>query len=125
MKRLPNILILDDDVDVLVVCRDHLADQNVHMSANVRHAMEVLESEHIDLVVTDVMLTESSGYDVLREIKEKFPRMPVILMSGFASIEMSFNAVRYGAISYLEKPFRRGDLRREVKFALRGGNNGW
>ncbi len=74
-------------------------------------ALELLEIVMPDIVVTDLKLPNLSGVDLLRKIKEQFPRAEVAIMTGHGSIESAVDAMRQGAYDYIEKPFRVEKLR--------------
>jgi DNA-binding NtrC family response regulator len=74
-------------------------------------AFESLETMPADIVVTDLKLPNLSGADLLRKIKEQFPRAEVAIMTGHGSIESAVEAMRQGAYDYIEKPFRVEKLR--------------
>ncbi|MGH9712317.1 MAG: sigma-54-dependent transcriptional regulator [Candidatus Acidiferrales bacterium] len=74
-------------------------------------ALESLETNPPDMVVTDLKLPSISGTDLLRKIKEQLPRTEVAIMTGHGSIETAVEAMRQGAYDYIEKPFRVEKLR--------------
>ncbi|MGA8145039.1 MAG: sigma-54 dependent transcriptional regulator [Candidatus Acidiferrales bacterium] len=74
-------------------------------------ALESLETVLPDIVVTDLKLPNLSGLELLRKIKEQFPRAEVAIMTGHGSIESAVDAMRQGAYDYIEKPFRVEKLR--------------
>jgi DNA-binding NtrC family response regulator len=74
-------------------------------------ALEALEMNPPDLVVTDLKLPSLSGTDLLRKTKELLPRTEVAIMTGHGSIETAVDAMRQGAYDYIEKPFRVERLR--------------
>src|SRR5271170_6280686 len=74
-------------------------------------ALEMLETEPPDIIVTDLKLPSLSGTDLLRKIKELLPRTEVAIMTGHGSIESAVDAMRQGAYDYIEKPFRVERLR--------------
>jgi DNA-binding NtrC family response regulator len=74
-------------------------------------ALESLETNPPDIVVTDLKLPSVSGTELLRKIKEQSPRTEVAIMTGHGSIETAVEAMRQGAYDYIEKPFRVEKLR--------------
>ena len=74
-------------------------------------ALEALEMNPPDLIVTDLKLPSLSGTDLLRKTKELLPRTEVAIMTGHGSIETAVDAMRQGAYDYIEKPFRVERLR--------------
>jgi DNA-binding NtrC family response regulator len=74
-------------------------------------ALESLETQPPDIVVTDLKLPSLSGLDLLRKVKDLMPRAEVAIMTGHGSIETAVEAMRQGAYDYIEKPFRVEKLR--------------
>lgn len=100
------ILIIDDEDGIRNVLADILTDEHyqVHKAANGQEGLRLLASELIDLVYLDVWMPGMGGLDVLRAIRETYPEIPVIMISGHANIEMAVKAVRQGAWDFIEKP---------------------
>jgi DNA-binding NtrC family response regulator len=74
-------------------------------------ALEMLETQPPEIVVTDLKLPSQTGMDLLRRIKDLLPRAEVAIMTGHGSIESAVEAMRQGAYDYIEKPFRVEKLR--------------
>ncbi|MFZ3330641.1 MAG: sigma-54 dependent transcriptional regulator [Candidatus Acidiferrales bacterium] len=74
-------------------------------------ALETLEVNPPDLLVTDLKLPSLSGVELLRKVKESLPRTEVAIMTGHGSVETAVDAMRQGAYDYIEKPFRVERLR--------------
>ncbi|HEY7870865.1 MAG TPA: sigma-54 dependent transcriptional regulator, partial [Methylomirabilota bacterium] len=88
-------------------------------AANGRAALAVLEQEHPDLLVTDLKMPEMDGMTLLQAAHELDPALPVIMLTGFATIESAVAAVKEGAFDYLPKDFSVDQLRLAVDRALR------
>jgi DNA-binding NtrC family response regulator len=115
------ILLVDDEPDMLENCSRILGRQG-HMcltAANGRAALAVLEQEHPDLLVTDLKMPEMDGMTLLQAAHELDPALPVIMLTGFATIESAVAAVKEGAFDYLPKDFSVDQLRLAVDRALR------
>jgi two-component system nitrogen regulation response regulator NtrX len=100
------ILIIDDEPGIRSVLSDILSDEKykVHVAEDGYSGLALLEREVIDLVVLDVWLPNLGGMDVLKQIKERFPLVEVIMISGHANIDLAVKAVKFGAYDFLEKP---------------------
>ncbi|TFG63563.1 MAG: sigma-54-dependent Fis family transcriptional regulator [Spirochaetales bacterium] len=85
-------------------------DYRVYTASTVSQAIELLDSRHIDLVITDMKLPEHSGFDLIRHIRENLKETEVIMVTGYASIEGAVKAVKAGAVEYLAKPFTAEEL---------------
>ena len=101
------ILIVEDDAGLREALSDtlELGGYQVLAADCAERAMVVLSSEKVDLVVSDIQMGEMDGLVLLRSIKNKFPNMPVLLMTAYAKIDDAVQAMRDGATDYLSKPF--------------------
>ncbi len=107
-KKQPAILVVEDDPSLREAVCDtlSLARMQVEEAACAEAALECLQkSAHYDLIVSDVNMGAMSGHDLLRVVKEQFPHIPVLLVTAYASIEDSVQAIKDGAVDYLVKPF--------------------
>ena len=101
------ILIVEDDAGLREALYDTLllGDYDVVDADCAESALMVLSGRKIDLVVSDIQMGEISGLALLKSIKAKYPQMPVLLMTAFATINDAVQAMRDGATDYLSKPF--------------------
>lgn len=79
-----------------------------------RQALAILSQAEYDLVITDLRMDDMSGIDLLREIKQIKPHLPVILITAYGSIESAVDAMRLGAFDYLTKPFSEHDILEKI-----------
>jgi len=82
------------------------------------NAIEAIRDKKIDLVITDLKMPEMSGLEVLKAVKEIDSDLPVILMTGYASLDTAIEAVASGAYDYLLKPVEFNHLELAVNRAL-------
>ena len=116
---LSHILIVDDENGPRQALRMLLKeDYSVYLAANVTEALEILEQEPIDIVITDLRMPERSGVDLLREVKEIDPDIQVIIFTGYGQLETAMKAVTYGAFAYMEKPFDNDAMLDVVQSAI-------
>jgi len=111
------ILIVDDEKNIRRTLRMVLEGENhvVHEAGSIAEALAVLEREPIELVLLDVKLGEDNGLDLLRTLKargedgisSRTSEIPVVMISGHATIEDAVNATRLGAFDFMEKPLDR------------------
>jgi len=101
------ILIVEDDAGLREALLDTLLLGNYEVVAAdcAEEALMVLSSRSVDLVVSDIQMGEMSGLTLLKSIKTKYPNMPVLLMTAYATIDDAVQAMRDGATDYLSKPF--------------------
>ena len=115
------ILIIDDEPGIRTVLTDILEDEDYHVISAVDglEGLDLLRNNEIDLVVLDVWLPHKGGIDVLREIKQDYPDLEVIVISGHANIDMAVKAVKTGAFDFLEKPLSLDKVITLVNNAIR------
>ena len=101
------ILIVDDEVLIRSFLAETLRRRHYEIRAaeNGKKAIEILEKENFDLVITDMKMPLKSGLDVLCYVKEHQPNALVIIMTAYGSIENAVDAMKKGAFHYLIKPF--------------------
>ncbi len=85
-------------------------------------AVRALESGRFDLVITDVRLPEGDGFQVLEAARAAEPRVPVIVMTAYGSMEAAVRALRLGAVDFVEKPFDIDEMEARVHRALDQGD---
>lgn len=100
------ILIIDDEDGIRNVLGDVLQDEgfSILRAPDGPRGLSLLKTEVIDLVFLDVWMPGMGGLDVLRAIREDFPEVPVVMISGHASIDVAVKAVKCGAWDFVEKP---------------------
>ena len=102
-----NILIVEDDADLREVIKDTLI-MDGHQVAEAdcaESALEKLSQATFELVVSDVNMPGMDGYQLLRRIAGEYPQLPVLIMTAYGSISNAVQAIRNGAVDFLEKPF--------------------
>ena len=116
----PKILIVDDDYTILKVLRKVLerGDHLVVEASNGSEALNILKSHEINLVVSDIYMPEFTGIDLLNEIKKLDLRIPVIIITGKASVEAAVECMKIGAFDYLSKPLSLEKIVEAVDNAL-------
>jgi two-component system nitrogen regulation response regulator NtrX len=114
------ILIIDDEPGIRTVLRDVLEDEGYTVLAVEDGIMGLAElaATTVDLVFLDVWLPHMGGMDVLKRIREQFPYMEVIMISGHANISLAVQATKMGAFDFLEKPLSLDRTMTVVRNAL-------
>ncbi len=82
---------------------------------NGREALESVEKDHFDVLVTDIKMPEMNGIELLEKVKEKNPEVEVLVVTGFGSIGSAVDAMRKGAFDYITKPFDLDELIHRVR----------
>lgn len=115
-KRGLKILVVDDEQDYCNVMKVIL-EANGHMvsvATSGKTALTILAQKTFDVVITDLMMPEIDGRQLMSEIKERFPGTEVIILTAYGSIENAVDAMREGAYSYVTKGGDPGELLREI-----------
>jgi DNA-binding NtrC family response regulator len=117
----PRILIVDDDQGTLASLSRAFALEGYTAvtSSSAARALERLQEEPVDAILSDVVMPEMDGLEFLAKVKEKAPEVPVILMSGQATVETAMKATRLGALDFVEKPVGLDRLLLTLRNALR------
>ena len=82
-------------------------------------AMRRFEEKQFDIVVTDVRMDEIDGIEILNSVLEKAERTKVIIITGYATIEMAREALAKGAFDFIAKPFKPNELREVIENAVK------
>lgn len=103
----PRVLIVDDEVGILRLCQRLLekANYSVVTTSDPCKAVELMSQEKFDLLVTDIRMPEMDGFELIAEGKKFQPDLPVLMMTGFGTIDTAIQALRRGVDGLLIKPF--------------------
>lgn len=118
------ILIIDDDEIIRKSCEKVLAPEGyLTVTAETGNdGLKLLSIKKFDLVLTDLRMPDMNGIDVLKKIKEVWPDIEVIVITGYGTIKSAIDAIRYGAYDYVEKPFAPEELLNVVRRSLERRN---
>ncbi|MCM8854373.1 MAG: sigma-54 dependent transcriptional regulator [Candidatus Thiodiazotropha sp.] len=114
------VLLVEDDEIMRLSLEDRLNLEQIPVRAvsNTAHARQALEEGDIDLVVTDIRLSDGTGIDLFSDITLHFPGVPVILMTAYGDVSDAVTLVKAGALDYLTKPFDINDLIDKIEHHL-------
>lgn len=120
-QRGAKILVVDDDATMRDVLELRLQKwgYQVALAADAREATALLQEEDPALVLSDVVMPELSGLDLLRELRKSDPDRPVILLTAHGTVEMAVEAMKAGALDFLTKPLNYASLRVVLEHACR------
>ncbi len=118
------ILIVDDELSILSTLQEVLEDEGFETTKadSAEAAMEILQRSSINnfqAALLDIWMEEIDGIELLEWIKDRYPRLPVIMMSGHGSIETAVKATKIGAYDYIEKPISLEELLITLNHALK------
>ncbi len=145
MIKIPTrVLLVDDEKDFVEMLGLRLeeAGENVTPAHSGQECLKVLEKKEIDVVILDILMPGMDGIATLKEIKNRFPLVEVIMLTGHGTTESAVEGMKLGAFDYLLKPAHFGELtaklesarkrkdeqaerirKAEVKFLLRRGGD--
>ncbi|PVV17707.1 MAG: sigma-54-dependent Fis family transcriptional regulator [gamma proteobacterium symbiont of Ctena orbiculata] len=114
------VLLVEDDEIMRLSLEDRLNLEQIPVCAvsNIASARKALEEGDIDLVVTDIRLSDGTGIELFSDITLQFPGIPVILMTAYCDISDAVTLVKAGALDYLAKPFDINDLIGKIEHHL-------
>ncbi|MDH5386272.1 MAG: sigma-54 dependent transcriptional regulator, partial [Candidatus Aminicenantes bacterium] len=120
MTKTTNVLIVDDEKVIRDSCSQILKKEGykVKVASEGNGGLSSFKEEVFHVVILDLKLPGMDGMEVLARIKEESPETPVIIITGFASIESAVEAIKKGAFEYLTKPFTPEELRVSIKKAI-------
>ena len=120
MAHKRKILIVDDDAETLSLLKGFLRHEKFDVIEAVcaEEALDILESQEVDLVISDLKMSGMNGVDFLEELREWDMEMPVIFISGWGNDDEWLKAMRSSASAFIEKPFRKETILQAVQKAL-------
>jgi len=116
------ILIVDDEISIRLSFEMILAREGygpITTASNLDEALAAIKEHEFDLIISDIVLGEERGTDLLFKIKESGIECPVVMITGFPNLDTAAEAVRYGAFDYISKPVNKETLLRFVRQALK------
>lgn len=113
MTDQPKVLIVDDEAPLVRMLAAHLTEMGYRVvsASDGVEAMRVVKEESPDVVLCDIVMPDIDGIEVLRQVKQTYPRLPVIMMTGYAERDNLDACIVAGAEDYLSKPFNHDTLR--------------
>jgi DNA-binding response OmpR family regulator len=125
-SRGSRILVIDDEKTIHISLKRILGRQGHQVDAvfGAPEALELLTGQRYDLVITDLMMPEMSGMQLLQRLREEGHDLPVLMITGYPTIRTAMESLRLGAVDYVSKPFTRQELLGPVNRALRRAAGG-
>jgi two-component system response regulator PilR (NtrC family) len=114
------ILIAEDEKSMREVLEIFLQEEGYETftAKDGKEALEMLERDIYDVVITDIKMPRADGFEVLKKTKEISPQTVVIMITAFGTTESAIEAIKLGAYDYMEKPFKIEEIRVVIKRAL-------
>lgn len=118
------VLIIEDDPDGLRSVTDAVQDAGIEVltAANGESGLAIFREQNVDAVLSDLVLPDIDGIEILTRIKKLQPSIPVIIMTAYGSIDSSVKALKAGAYDYISKPLDLDDLQSKISRAIETAN---
>lgn len=116
------ILVVDDEKQICKNVEKILSKNNYEIvqATSAKEAMEKMAQDSFSLLISDIVMPEMNGLELLKLVKKEWPLTKAVMMTAYASTETAVKAIRLGALDYLTKPFTPDELRTTVDQALIG-----
>ena len=115
------ILIIDDEaaiLDLMTKLCQGMGHEVLPFQAG-KEGVDALHKEQPDLLIVDLRIGDMNGLQIIQECGEKYADMPIIMVTGYGSVETAVEAMKLGAFDYLTKPFELDDLKRTINRAMK------
>ena len=112
MEKKYSILVVDDERDVLEALYDTFVEKyNVFMANSAQEALEILKNNHVDLIMSDQRMPDTTGVELLAEVEEKYPHLGKIPLTGYSDLPAVVDAINKGSVDkYLSKPWNDTEI---------------
>ena len=119
---MPRVLVVDDQKDVraMVSMVLRLSRFEVSEAQNLKAGLEAFADADFDAAVVDVFLLDESGFDLIAALRERAPNLPVVAVSGVATLDAVVRSAELSNVVCLQKPFRPAELIQAIETARRG-----
>lgn len=113
----PSILVVDDELLIRDLLYDFFQGQGwqISVAESSEKALEILDSREFDVILSDIKMPHMDGLALTEEIRKNHPQMPVVLMTGYPSVESAIGALRQKVADYIIKPFNINQLYKIVE----------
>ena len=115
--RKPRVLVADDKADVLAAARLLFKSEGIYCQtvSNPQAALELIDDQEFDLAMLDLNYSRDTtsgkeGHDLVAKIREKYPDLPIVVMTAWATVDIAVNAMRLGANDFITKPWENDRL---------------
>jgi DNA-binding response OmpR family regulator len=122
MEGPTKIIVVDDEKRICHNVAKILAKNQyeVTQAMSAQEALEKMAKESFSLLISDIVMPEKNGLELLKMVKKEWPLTKAVMMTAYASTDTAIKAIRLGALDYIPKPFTPGELRSTVEQALTG-----
>ena len=119
------ILVIDDEPVVLNSCRKVLEEDgfDVYLVPSADEALKAMKKEGFDLLLVDVKMPKHDGIYLMQKVKEKWPDVPIIVMSGYPTPDTITDGAKMGADAFIAKPFTPDELLETIRQVIQKEDN--
>lgn len=117
----PRLLVVDDEPEILSILRDAIAarvDCKLTTATDLREARKIIDTEQVDVLLTDLHLPDGDGMSLVSDLRLKQPAARTVVITGQASVDSAVGALREGVIDYVSKPFSMDQIVERVNRAV-------
>ncbi len=116
------VLVVDDERNMLSTVESILRSDGLDavLARTGQEALEVLSNKSVQLIVSDARMPGMDGFQLLAETRQKYPGIPFVMVTAYATPKLAVQAVKSGAVDYIAKPFEPEELLHLIRTALRG-----
>jgi YesN/AraC family two-component response regulator len=109
---MPSLLVVDDELLIRDLLYDFFNGQGwtISVADNGNKAMSIMETKQIDIVLTDIKMPGMDGLELAAWVRENHPATPVVIITGYPSVETAVSAIRTKVTDYITKPFNINQL---------------
>jgi DNA-binding NtrC family response regulator len=120
MAKKSSILVVDDEDSLRNVLSNELTNEgyDVRSASDGDEAITELQKNQFDLILLDIKMPRMNGFEVLKFIKESFPKMKVVMLTGFADLKNAIESKKLGADDFVSKPYDLVDLLTTIERVL-------
>lgn len=113
------VLLVDDEKEFLEIMSERMEARGMEVTTttSATRALSILEKKSFDAIIMDFQMPEMDGMEALKAIKAKKPELQIILLTGYATVEKTVEAMKIGAMDFLEKPADLEALTQKIKKA--------
>ncbi len=112
----PSILVVDDELLIRDLLYDFFHDQgwDITVAEDGQKALDIMQEKRFDVVLTDLRMPTMDGMTLTSQVQKEYPDVPVVIMTGYPSVETAVEALRKRVADYITKPFNVNDLFKRV-----------
>ena len=111
------ILVVDDELLIRDLLYDYFITQDwdIVVTEDGQKAVDYLRNQKFDIVLTDLKMPQMNGLQLTERIRELYPQLPVVIMTGYPSLDSALDALRFKVDDYIIKPFNINKLFQKIK----------